>query len=81
MTDQLTDWHRQGVTPTLPVRGMPRAVFHRVPGSGRALVLLHGFPASSYEWAGVAPFAARRHTDVTFDIHGYGAFEQPRKHH
>lgn len=80
MTDQLTDWHRQGVTTTLPVRGVPRAVFHRVTGSGSPLVLLHGFPASSFEWAGVERLAARRHTVVTFDFLGYGASEKPRKH-
>ncbi|MFJ9778810.1 alpha/beta fold hydrolase [Amycolatopsis sp. NPDC101161] len=80
MTDQLTEWHRQGVTTTVPVRGVPRAVFHRVSGSGSPVVFLHGFPASSFEWARVEPLAARRHTVVTFDFLGYGASEKPRKH-
>ncbi len=81
MADQLTEWHRQGETTTMPVRGVPRAVFRRVSGSGSPLVLLHGFPASSFEWARVEPLAARRHTVVTFDFLGYGASEKPRKHH
>ncbi|WP_410630995.1 alpha/beta fold hydrolase [Amycolatopsis sp. cmx-4-83] len=81
MVDQLAEWHRRGETTTVPVRGVPRTVFHRVSGSGSALVLLHGFPASSFEWAEVEPFAAPRHTVVTFDFLGYGASEKPRKHH
>ncbi|MEA5360910.1 alpha/beta hydrolase [Amycolatopsis sp., V23-08] len=80
MTDQLTEWHRHGATTTVPVRGVPRAVFHRVSGSGRPLVLLHGFPASSFEWARVEPLVARRHTVVTFDFLGFGASEKPRGH-
>jgi pimeloyl-ACP methyl ester carboxylesterase len=80
MADQLTDWHREGATISLPVRGVPRTVFHHVSGSGNPLVLLHGFPASSFEWAHVEPLAARRHTVVTFDFLGYGASEKPRGH-
>ncbi|MEU0793283.1 alpha/beta hydrolase [Amycolatopsis sp. NPDC005961] len=80
MADQLTEWHRQGMTTTVPVRGVPRAVFHRVSGSGSPVVFLHGFPASSFEWAGVAALAAGRHTVVTFDFLGYGASEKPRGH-
>ncbi|QKV75837.1 alpha/beta fold hydrolase [Amycolatopsis sp. Hca4] len=80
MADQLTEWHGQGKTTSVPVRGVPRAVFRRVTGSGSPLFLLHGFPASSFEWAGVEPLVARRHTVVTFDFLGFGASEKPKKH-
>jgi len=80
MTDQLTAWQGKGTTTTISVRGTERDVFVRVSGSGSPLVLLHGFPASSFEWAGVEPLLARGHTVVTFDFLGFGASDKPHRH-
>ncbi|HWO67182.1 MAG TPA: alpha/beta hydrolase [Umezawaea sp.] len=80
MTDQLTAWQGRGSTARVPVRGTRRGVFTRVTGTGSTLVLLHGFPASSFEWAGVEPLLARHHTVVTFDFLGFGASDKPRGH-
>jgi pimeloyl-ACP methyl ester carboxylesterase len=49
-------------------------------GSGPPLTLLHGYPASSYQWAKIAPELARRHTLVMPDFLGFGASAKPREH-
>lgn len=52
----------------------------RVAGDGPVLVLLHGFPASSFEWAALEAPLAEHHTVVTFDFLGYGASDKPPGH-
>lgn len=47
-------------------------VFHRTQGQGPVLVMLHGFPTWSYDWAEVAAALARDHRVVTLDFPGYG---------
>ncbi len=46
-------------------------------GDGTALVLLHGFPETSFCWRRVAPQLAERHTVVAPDLPGYGASAAP----
>ena len=46
-------------------------------GDGTALVLLHGFPETSFCWRRVAPRLAERHTVVAPDLPGYGASAAP----
>ncbi|RZM31208.1 MAG: alpha/beta fold hydrolase, partial [Sphingomonas sp.] len=53
-------------------------VFFRVEGRGPALVMLHGFPTWSYDWARVAPLMASDHRVVTLDFPGYGFSAKPR---
>ncbi|MEU8895590.1 alpha/beta hydrolase [Nocardia sp. NPDC048505] len=79
-TEELARWREAGETVEVRVRGVRRRVFVRKSGSGTPLVLLHGFPASSFEWAGIEPALARRHTVVAFDFLGYGGTEKPRAH-
>lgn len=81
MSDSLQEWRSAGGTVELDVRGVTRRVFVRVSGSGPVTVLLHGFPASSFEWVGVEPDLARHHTVVAFDFLGYGATDKPVGHH
>jgi pimeloyl-ACP methyl ester carboxylesterase len=68
----------------LTVRGVARRVFVRRSGmrrgQGTSLVLLHGFPASSFEWAAIEPELARHHEVVSFDFLGYGASDKPPGH-
>lgn len=78
--DALRRWHDGGEMIELTVRGARRRVFVRVSGSGPALLLMHGFPASSFEWAELEPGLAQRHTVVAFDFLGYGATEKPADH-
>ena len=47
-------------------------VFFRTEGRGPTLVMLHGFPAWSYDWARVAPLLASEYRVVTLDFPGYG---------
>jgi len=41
-------------------------------GSGRPLLLLHGFPETSLMWREVAPLLAREFAVVCADLPGYG---------
>lgn len=80
MTTPLERWRLGGDTVRLTVRGTPRWVFVRRVGQGPPLVLLHGFPASSFEWADIEPELARHHQVISFDFLGYGASAKPRGH-
>jgi haloacetate dehalogenase len=46
-------------------------------GDGPALLLLHGFPETSFCWRRVAPRLAERHALVAPDLPGYGASAAP----
>jgi haloacetate dehalogenase len=46
-------------------------------GEGAAIVLLHGFPETSFCWRRVAPELAERRTVVAPDLPGYGASRAP----
>ncbi len=46
-------------------------------GSGPAVVLLHGFPLTSYLWRGLIPALAGRHRVIAPDLLGLGASEKP----
>ena len=46
-------------------------------GSGPAVVLLHGFPLTSYLWRGLIPALAGRHRVIAPDLLGLGASDKP----
>jgi pimeloyl-ACP methyl ester carboxylesterase len=46
-------------------------------GEGPTLLLLHGFPTWSYDYADIADDLARDHDVVTVDFLGYGASDKP----
>jgi haloacetate dehalogenase len=46
-------------------------------GEGTPLLLLHGFPETSFCWRRVAPRLAARHAVVAPDLRGYGASRAP----
>jgi pimeloyl-ACP methyl ester carboxylesterase len=48
-----------------------------VGGSGRPLVLLHGFPQTHLMWRHVAADLAADHTVICPDLRGYGASDKP----
>ncbi|MCO8275933.1 alpha/beta hydrolase [Actinoplanes sp. TRM 88003] len=52
-------------------------LFVRVEGSGRPIVLLHGFPQTHLMWRHVAADLTRDHTVITPDLRGYGASDKP----
>jgi pimeloyl-ACP methyl ester carboxylesterase len=47
-------------------------------GHGPTLVLLHGYPQTSYEWFGVMPELARHYTVIAPDLRGAGGSSAPR---
>jgi 2-hydroxymuconate-semialdehyde hydrolase len=47
-------------------------------GDGPPVVLLHGFPTSSYLWRGLVPLLAARFRVVAPDLLGYGDSDHPR---
>src|SRR5689334_5708872 len=50
------------------------------PGDGPTIVLLHGFPSSSYDFRMVVPHLAGR-AWLTMDFLGFGLSDKPRPHH
>jgi 2-hydroxymuconate-semialdehyde hydrolase len=46
-------------------------------GTGPAVVLLHGFPLTSYLWRGLIPALASRHRVIAPDLLGLGASDKP----
>src|SRR4029453_4028408 len=52
-------------------------IFSRRKGSGRPLLLLHGFPQTHVMWHRVAPALAEDFTVVCADLRGYGASGKP----
>jgi pimeloyl-ACP methyl ester carboxylesterase len=61
---------------TLVSRRGHRLAFRRR-GTGPTVVLLHGFPTWSYDYAAVATDLARDHDVITLDFLGYGASDKP----
>lgn len=51
---------------------------YEVTGSGPALLITHGFGASSAMFAGNVPVLARGHTVISYDQRGHGASDYPR---
>ena len=49
----------------------------RTAGNGPPLLLLHGYPESSYMWRHVAPELARDFSVVVTDLRGYGSSSAP----
>ena len=52
-------------------------LFYRRAGEGEPVVLLHGFPETSYGWRKVMPLLAQHHTIIAPDLRGCGASDRP----
>jgi pimeloyl-ACP methyl ester carboxylesterase len=52
-------------------------VFYRTAGAGEPLVLLHGFPTSSWDWAKVWDALAARYRLIAPDYVGFGFSDKP----
>ena len=72
----LEDWRRDGTT--MAWRG--HAIFTRTAGAGEPLLLVHGFPTSSWDWHAVWARLAARFRLITFDLLGFGFSAKPRDH-
>ena len=52
-------------------------IYYRRAGEGPPVVLLHGFPETSYAWRKVMPALAKHFTVVAPDLRGCGASDRP----
>jgi pimeloyl-ACP methyl ester carboxylesterase len=57
-----------------------QSIFYRDQGAGEPLLLLHGFPTSSWDWHRVWPALAARRRLIAPDLLGFGFSAKPRVH-
>lgn len=55
-------------------------IFYRVEGTGEPLLLIHGFPTASWDWAPLWPALVARYRVLTLDMIGFGFSAKPRDH-
>jgi pimeloyl-ACP methyl ester carboxylesterase len=68
-------WRSAGTT--FEWRG--QRIFQRVEGDGAPLLLVHGFPTASWDWAPLWPELVARHRVLTLDMIGFGFSAKPRR--
>lgn len=71
------EWMAHGET--LTTRRGHRIAYRRR-GAGPSVILLHGFPTWSFDYAAVAADLAVDHDVITFDFLGYGASDKPARY-
>lgn len=76
LTSRVAAWRERGAEEV--VRGRRIHVFRR-DGRRPVLLLLHGFPSSSYDWRLLLEHE-REHAVIAFDCLGFGLSEKPRGH-
>lgn len=52
-------------------------IFYRVEGSGPPLLLIHGYPFNSWDWALIWPTLVERFTVIAPDMIGMGFSDKP----
>lgn len=73
-------WWDDGEHVPLRLGGVERSIFVRRFSAGPSMTLLHGYPSSSHDWAGIAPRLAERHGLLLPDFLGFGASDKPKDH-
>jgi pimeloyl-ACP methyl ester carboxylesterase len=73
MDAQLEQWRSQGRT----IDYLGFEVFYRHEGTGPTLLLLHGYPFSSFDWHAVWPALSERFTLIAPDMLGMGFSAKP----
>jgi len=53
-------------------------IFCRTEGTGEPLLLVHGFPTASWDWAAIWPRLAARYRVLAIDMIGFGLSAKPR---
>src|SRR2546428_10423322 len=53
-------------------------IFFRTGGTGDPLVLIHGFPTASWDWAKLWPALSARYRVIALDMIGFGLSDKPR---
>ncbi|CAG0980000.1 MAG: alpha/beta fold hydrolase [Candidatus Methanoperedens sp.] len=52
-------------------------IFYLESGKGKPVVLLHGWPTSSYLWRNIIPSLAKKQRVIAPDLTGYGRSDKP----
>jgi len=76
LTPRVREWQSRGTDDGY--RGYPIHVFER-DGDGPLLLLLHGFPSSSFDWRALLAHEGG-HAVLAFDFLGFGLSAKPRDH-
>ncbi|TGK01290.1 alpha/beta fold hydrolase [Leptospira langatensis] len=58
-----------------------KKLFYKISGEGEAILLLHGFPTSSWDWKDVWEGLSKKYKLFTFDYLGFGFSEKPKEGH
>ncbi len=72
---QLKEWYEQGVF--TEVDGL--RVFFRREGKGQALICVHGFPSSSWDFEAIWPDLTSRFDTIASDLIGLGRSAKPKR--
>lgn len=70
----LREWEQGGAYLETPEGNL----FYRAAGEGQALLLLHGFPTSSWDFQAIWPTLATKYRVITYDKLGFGFSDKPR---
>jgi pimeloyl-ACP methyl ester carboxylesterase len=71
----LDEWRAEG--DSFEWRG--ERIFCRTAGTGEPLLLVHGFPTASWDWAAVWPQLAAHYRVLTLDMIGFGLSAKPAR--
>ena len=76
------DWVASGRYFEFGASAAPHRIFVREAGSPRAaaILFLHGFPSSSWDWSKIEPLLEKRYRLGYFDFLGFGASSKPKHH-
>jgi pimeloyl-ACP methyl ester carboxylesterase len=76
LTERVEAWRRAGSMEEFRDRSLH---VHVRPGEGPLILLLHGFPSSSYDWRDLLALEPQR-AALAFDFLGFGLSDKPRDH-
>jgi len=76
LTERVREWERRGRSEEFRDHAIHT---FRQPGEGPLLVLLHGFPSSSYDWRLLLELIPGANV-LAFDFLGFGLSDKPRDH-
>ncbi|MBX9784504.1 MAG: alpha/beta hydrolase [Chitinophagaceae bacterium] len=76
MTYSIDQWHKKGKLFTYN----GHKIFYQSEGSGTPLVLLHGFPTSSWDWHKLWDTLTQTYRVITLDFIGFGFSDKPKNY-
>lgn len=71
----IADWYEKGELSLID----GHQIFHLSEGKGPNLILIHGFPTSSWDWQQLWPDLIQRYTVTALDLLGFGYSDKPKE--